>query len=229
MTVSRHPEMRVQRVSLGREGAPLLVVDNLVSDPAELVELAASKMFVASPTYYPGMRAKAPLTYQRFILEVLRPEIDATFGLHGRTLRFTECNFSLVTTPGERLSYLQRIPHVDSLMNDELAMIHYLFRANYGGTAFYRHRRTGFEYVDKARQIEYMSHVEAEKAGPDSAPAAYIIGDTPLYERIAAQDGVFNRLLMYRRTTLHSGSIDASFVPDANPRTGRLSINAFLT
>lgn len=228
MTVSRHPEMRVQRLSLGREGAPLLVVDNLVSDPAELVELAASKMFAASPTYYPGMRAKAPLTYQRFILEELRPEIDATFGLRGRVLRFTECNFSLVTTPGEKLSYLQRIPHVDSLMNDELAMIHYLFRANYGGTAFYRHRRTGFEYVDKARQIEYMSHVEAEKAGPDSAPAAYIIGDTPLYERIAAQEGVFNRLLMYRRTTLHSGSIDASFVPDANPRTGRLSINAFL-
>jgi hypothetical protein len=228
MTVSRHPEMRVQRLSLGREGAPLLVVDNLVNDPAELVELAASKMFAASPTYYPGMRAKAPLTYQRFILEELRPEIDATFGLRGRVLRFTECNFSLVTTPGEKLSYLQRIPHVDSLMNDELAMIHYLFRANYGGTAFYRHRRTGFEYVDKARQIEYMSHVEAEKAGPDSAPAAYIIGDTPLYERIAAQEGVFNRLLMYRRTTLHSGSIDASFVPDANPRTGRLSINAFL-
>jgi hypothetical protein len=228
MTVSRHPEMRVQRLSLGRESAPLLVVDNLVSDPAELVELAANKMFAASPTYYPGMRAKAPLTYQRFILEELRPEIDATFGLHGRVLRFTECNFSLVTTPGEKLSYLQRIPHVDSLMNEELAMIHYLFRANYGGTAFYRHRRTGFEYVDKARQIEYMSHVEAEKAGPDSAPAAYIIGDTPLYERIAAQEGVFNRLLMYRRTTLHSGSIDASFVPDANPRTGRLSINAFL-
>lgn len=228
MTVSRHPEMQVQRIHLGREGAPLLVVDNLVNDPVELVELAATKIFAAAPTYYPGLRAKAPLSYQRFVLEVLRPEIDAAFGLKGRVLRFTECNFSLVTTPGEKLSYLQRIPHVDSLMNDELAMIHYLFRTNYGGTAFYRHRSTGFEYVDKARQIEYLNQVDAEKAGPDSAPPAYIIGDTPLYERIATQEGVFNRLLMYRRTTLHSGSIDASFVPDPNPRTGRLSINAFL-
>ena len=228
MTVARHPEMRVQRLEIGRERAPLLVVDNLVDDPDELVELAASKMFAAAPTYYPGLRAKAPLSYQRFILEDLRPEIDATFGLRGRMLRFTECNFSLVTTPGEKLSYLQRIPHVDSLVNDELAMIHYLFRANHGGTAFYRHRSTGFEYVDKARQIEYLNRVDLEKAGPHSAPPAYIIGDTPLYERIAAQDGVYNRLLMYRRTTLHSGSIAPGFAFDPNPRTGRLSINAFL-
>jgi hypothetical protein len=228
MTIVRHPEIRVQRLEIGHERAPLLVIDNLVRDPGELVELAASKMFSAAPTYYPGLRAKAPLTYQRFILEELRPEIDAVFGLRGRILRFTECNFSLVTTPGEKLSYLQRIPHVDSLVNEELAMIHYLFRANYGGTAFYRHRRTGFEYVDRARQIEYMDHVEREKSGPDSAPPAYIVADTPLYERIAAQDGIFNRLLMYRRTTLHSGSIAADFLPDSNPRTGRLSINAFL-
>lgn len=228
MTVSRHPDMRVQRLTIGRECAPLLVVDNLVADPGELAELAANKIFAAAPTYYPGLRAKAPLSYQRFILEELRPEIDAAFGLRGRALRFTECNFSLVTTPGEKLSYLQRIPHVDSLMNDELAMIHYLFRANLGGTAFYRHRSTGFEYVDASRQLEYLSHVEVEKAGPDSAPAAYIVGDTPLYEQIAAQDGVFNRLLMYRRTTLHSGSLAPGFVPDPDPRTGRLSINAFL-
>jgi len=228
MTVGRHPEMRVQRLVIGRERAPLLVIDNLVSDADELVELAASKMFSAAPTYYPGLRAKAPLSYQRFILEDLRPEIDAVFGLRGRMLRFTECNFSLVTTPGEKLSYLQRIPHVDSLVNEELAMIHYLFRAKHGGTAFYRHRSTSFEYVDKARQIEYLNQVDREKAGPDSAPAAYIDGDTPLYERIEAQDGVFNRLLMYRRTTLHSGSIAPGFKFDANPRTGRLSINAFL-
>jgi hypothetical protein len=82
--------------------------------------------------------------------------------------------------------------------------------------------------VDAPRQLEYLNHVDAEKAGPDSAPAAYIVGDTPLYERIRAEDGVFNRLLMYRRTTLHSGSMAPGFVPDANPRTGRLSINAFL-
>lgn len=228
MTVARHPDMRVQRLNIGREGAPLLVVDNLVADPDELVELAASKVFSPAPSYYPGRRAKAPLTYQRLILDSLRVDIDAAFGLRGRVLRFTECNFSLVTTPGERLSYLQRIPHVDSLMNDELAMIHYLFRGNLGGTAFYRHRSTGFEFVDASRQVEYMARVDAEKAGPDTAPAEYIVGDTPLYQQIAALDGVYNRLLMYRRTTLHSGSMARDFNFDPNPRTGRLSINSML-
>jgi len=220
--------MRIQRLNLGREAAPLIVVDNLVSNPDELVDLASAKVFAEAPSYYPGLRAKAPLSYQRFVIDELRSAIDDAFGLRGRQLRFSECNFSLVTTPGEKLSYLQRVPHVDSLMNDELAMIHYLFRNDLGGTAFYRHRSTGFEFVDVARQISYMNHLEAEKAGPDSAQAAYINGDTALYERISSQEGVFNRLLMYRRTTLHSGSIPAGFVPDANPRTGRLSINGFI-
>ena len=220
--------MRARRLHIGREAAPLLVIDNVVAAPEELVELAASKVFSDAPSYYPGKRAKAPLSYQRFILEDLRPLIDEHFGLAGRQLRFTECNFSLVMTPSENLSYLQRLPHVDSLQNNELAMIHYLFRANHGGTAFYRHRETGYEFVDKPRQLDYLAHVEREKMGPHAPPARYINGDTPLYEQIASEDGVFNRLLMYRRTTLHSASIAASFVPDPDPQSGRLSINGFL-
>lgn len=110
MTVARHPEMRVQRLSIGREGAPLLVVDNLVADPDELVDLAASKVFSPAPSFYPGVRAKAPLTYQRFILEALRPDIDAAFGLAGRTLRFTECNFSLTRQAQARNALMDNRP-----------------------------------------------------------------------------------------------------------------------
>ena len=46
--------------------------------------------------------------------------------------------------------------------------------------------------------------------------------------RWRSEEGVFNRMLVYRRNSLHSGSIAADFVPDPNPRTGRLSINGFL-
>jgi len=38
----------------------------------------------------------------------------------------------------------------------------------------------------------------------------------------------FNRMLVYRRNSLHSGNIGKDFVPDANPLTGRLSINCFI-
>jgi hypothetical protein len=226
--IESHPEQRIQHLHIGRERLPLLVVDNLVRDPDELVAMAAAKVFTNPATYYPGLRAKSPLSYQRFILESLRPSIDELFGLRGRSLRFTDCVFSLVTTPGDKLTYQQSIPHVDSLVNEELAMIHYLFKADFGGTAFYRHRATGYEYVDAARQPGYLEQVEAERLGPHPAPPGYINGDTPLYEQIASQDGVFNRLLMYRRTTLHSGSLRPGFVPDSNPRTGRLSLNGFI-
>ena len=56
----------------------------------------------------------------------------------------------------------------------------------------------------------------------------YINGDTALFEQIAKQDGLFNRMLVYRRNSLHSGCIAPDFVPDPNPLTGRLSINSFI-
>jgi hypothetical protein len=224
---ARHPDFKVQKLSIGREGRPLLVIDHCLANADALVEAAVAKMYVGAPTYYPGIRAKVPLAYQRFITDALGDYIKEVFS-PARSLRFTTCDFSLVTTPREKLAFMQRIPHVDSLNNHELAFVHYLFRADLGGTAFFRHRHTGFEYVDQGRFPEYGRQVEIERLGPDAPPADYIQGDTPLFEQIGAQEGVFNRLIMYRRTTLHSGVIRPGFVPDPNPRTGRLSVTGFL-
>ena len=68
------------------------------------------------------------------------------------TLTLSMCDYSLVSTPAQELAPPQRIPHVDSLAKSGLATIHYLFKANLGGTAFYRHRRTGFESIDEVAQ-----------------------------------------------------------------------------
>ena len=228
MEFATHPDRVVRRLTIGGEQAPLLVIDNAAPNADELFELAASKVYSDVPTYYPGVRAKAPLSYQRFVLEQFHPLFVEFFGLIGKTLRFTACHFSLVTTPPDRLEHLQRIPHIDSRSGSELAFVHYLFKQDLGGTAFYRHRKTGFEFVDHARAKHYFEVVELENNGPDKAPLAYINGDTRLYEQIGQQAGVFNRMLVYRRNTLHSASIGSAFVPDANPRTGRLSINGFL-
>ena len=35
-------------------------------------------------------------------------------------------------------------------------------------------------------------------------------------------------MLIYRRNSLHSRGLARNFIPDLNPRTGRLSINGFL-
>jgi Family of unknown function (DUF6445) len=228
MTMLAHPDLTLRRLTLGREQAPLLVIDNLVANADQLVELAAGKRFASDDTHYPGIRAKAPLSYQQFVLATLGGLSGEVFGLTGARLRFTSCHFSLSTVPPEKLYHLQCIPHIDSLLGTQLAFVHYLFKRELGGTAFYRHRQTGFEVITPAREAEYFQRVAQEKTGPDKPPRGYIDASTALYERIHAEAGVFNRLLVYRRNSLHSGSIAAPLAIDANPRTGRLTINGFL-
>jgi uncharacterized protein DUF6445 len=228
MTIAVHPDFRIQKLTIGREQAPLVVIDNLIANAGELVDLAASKLFGDVVSYYPGVRSKVPLSYQRFIIEQLRDVFSEYFGLTASTVRFTNCHFSLVTTPPEKLDYWQRIPHIDSVYGSELAFIHYLFKSDLGGTSFYRHRATGFEFIDLTRQADYWRIVDEEMKGPTPAEPGYINSDTALYEQIGRQEGVFNRMLIYRRNSLHSGSLGRNFVPDTNPRTGRLSINGFL-
>jgi hypothetical protein len=226
VTLAPHSGIHIQHLTIGSEGAPLLVIDNVVADPDALVKLAVSKQFVAPTNYYPGIRAKAPLSYQQFILGELREPISRAFGLDPKSINFNACHFSLVTKSSGHLEPLQRIPHVDA--GNGLASVHYLFKRNLGGTAFYRHRKTGFEYIDQERGSIYYPILEAELGGPAAPPNDYINGDTPLFTRIGEQEGLFNRMLVYRRNSLHSGNLTAEFVPDTNPLTGRLSINSFL-
>lgn len=223
-----HPDIQIARLSIGAENAPLLVVDNFVRDPEQLVESAAQKAFAQSMRYFPGVRTKASLAYQQVFDLGLKQTLLEFFGLEGARLRFGMCHYSLITTPAEQLATLQRIPHVDSLGWQGLATIHYLFKRDHGGTAFYRHRQTRFEYLDESRQQTYLQCLLRECDGPDAPAPAYINGNTPLFEQVAKQDGVFNRLLVYRRNSLHSGCIGREFVPDTNPLTGRLSINCFI-
>ena len=114
MTPRAHPNFAIRKLHVGRENAPVAVVDDVVAAPEELQDLAAGKLFAPVTSYYPGIRAKAPLSYNQFVLETFAGLFTDFFGLGGRTLRMTQCHFSLVTTPATRLSYLQSIPHVDT-------------------------------------------------------------------------------------------------------------------
>jgi hypothetical protein len=223
-----NPDIRIQKLAFGAEQAPLLVVDNFVADPEELVAGSRTKSFVTLAKYFPGVRTKAPLSYQQLFARRLKDLLLDYFQIEGRALSFSMCHYSLVTTPVEKLVDLQRVPHIDSPRRDGLASIHYLFKKSLGGTAFYRHRQTGFESIDESRQDDYFRCLYHELKGPDAPPPGYINGDTALFEEIAKQEGIFNRLLVYRRNSLHSGAIGADFVPDTNPLTGRLSINSFI-
>ena len=57
--------------------------------------------------------------------------------------------------------------------------------------------------------------------------AAYVTDGSPFFERIHASEGAFNQAVFYRGNLLHSGIIDNNADLPADPRTGRLTINAF--
>lgn len=229
MDLQLHPDIAIQRLTIGAERAPLLVIDNFVAEPDALVDTASTLSYCPTTRHYPGVRAVAPTEYQQLLVTRLGALLADYFQINARSAGLSMCHYSLVTTPAARLTAVQRIPHIDSLSSEGLATIHYLFRKDLGGTSFYRHRSTGFEFVDADRSATYFGALEREQAAQNAHDTTgYINGNTDLFEKVAEQAGVFNRMLVYRRNSLHSGSIAHDFIPDTDPRTGRLSINSFI-
>jgi hypothetical protein len=228
MQLSLNPNMAAKVYRLGQEQSPLLVVDNFLQDAELLVEHASQQHFVQNSPLYPGIRAPVPIDFQSLLLNSLQQQLFQVFDLKGSRLSFSLCQYSLVTLPPDQLKLLQRIPHFDSTKRDELAAVYYLFKEDLGGTSFYRHNKTGYEYIDEARRIPYFQSLESENGTGNIPQYGYINGDTALFTRIGEQKGIFNRLIVYRRQILHSGSISPSFVPSTDPRKGRLTINAFI-
>lgn len=228
MPLSLHPDITVTRQTFGNENAPLLIIDNVIKEADKLVLFASQLKFTANSPFYPGIRSEAPKEYRDFLLHHFSDEFSRYFDIPSKSFSFSMCHYSLTTTPSSQLKLLQRIPHVDSLEKNGLATVYYLFKRPLGGTAFYRHKKTGFESIDEERKLIYFRSLEEENNGPNIPQSGYINGDTPLFEQITKADGVFNRMLVYRRNSLHSGCIERDFISDPNPLTGRLSINSFI-
>lgn len=220
-------EARIGRVGL--EQAPFIVIDDFWSDPEYLVDYAAQCSFSPPiPLVYPGVRAPAPEEYVRGVVERIEPLVRAVFGVQDQPLIGTPCNFSIVTTPPEKLQLKQLIPHFDTTDVHRFAVLHYLCPADRGGTSLYRHRKTGYESVTKDRLETYLSALDSEVRAFGPPLRAYINGDTALFERIESLDAAFNRIVIYRSANLHSGNIGQNFCFEPDVHKGRLTLNTFL-
>jgi hypothetical protein len=222
-------QVALQRVGLERE--PVMTINGVMEDAGALVDYAAREVSFA-PVFgpqggYPGVRAPAPLDYVGALARALSPTIERTFGLERVKLARAECSFSLVTLPADALAPLQRIPHADTADPLQFAILHYLCDARFGGTAFYRHRATGFETLTPDRVGRYEA-VRASELAEAVPPSGYIVGDTAHYEQTGAVDAAFDRLVVYRSRTLHSGLIAPDAPLSADPRLGRLTANIFV-
>jgi hypothetical protein len=184
--------------------------------------------FSVSDSFYPGVRMPMVEIYPMAIAKFYAKYITDFFSLDLKRVKKVASKFSLVTQSPDSLGLMQRIPHIDAASQNSLAMIHYLCDAPESGTALYRQKKTGFEFVDAARHERYLSCVNEQFSQPDIYPKGYICSDTPEYEQIASFPAVFNRLIMYRGSSLHSGIIGSDYSFDSSPATGRLTVTTFI-
>ena len=213
---------------VGAEREPVILIDNFLAEPEKLVEYAVEhgSEFFQDSDFYPGIRIPCPMEYvysvythlKRLMFEVFQlPET----GVHGQSF------YSIVTLRPDELDEKQRIPHYDIPNRHNIAMMHFLCPNTFGGTSLYHHVGTGFECIDEQRVEEFATALskEIQRDGPP-APA-YMNGDTELFCQIASYGAEFNRAIIYRSSSLHSGDIPPDYRCDPDPRTGRLSIASF--
>lgn len=220
------PSIRVDHI--GQERQPVVVVENFSPHPERLVEDAATRDFKVMGAFYPGVRAPVSPHYFEGLAAVLTPVMKEIFGAETR-IDFDRALYSLATTAPDELGLAQRIPHIDGVEPGMMAIIHYLSREDLGGTAFYRHRSTGFECVTADRHRDYLDALRRDFDRHGEPPAAYIAGDTPIFEQTAAYEPAFNRALIYRGGLLHCARMPAEAALSSDVAFGRLTVASFLS
>lgn len=226
--IGMHKEFKYKVDFVGREKSPVLVVDNFLSAPEQLVEYCISNSkFNSLDAFYPGVRSRAPELYVQTLHYYLHEIIYSTFSLKASMVRTVQSDFSMVVTHPSQLKAAQCMPHFDSLNTYELAAVHYLCDSTLGGTSLYRHRSTGFETVDQSRFPHYSKTLKGELES-EPYPKAYMNGDNHLFERVVSYEAEYNRIIVYPCNCLHSGNIAADFTFERDPRKGRLTINTFI-
>jgi len=221
----------IRQLRIGNEATPLLIIDELVSDPDWLIKAAGQGCdFQTDPAnFYPGVRQPAPQLYQQALQSALLPLLQAVFNPQARKLQSLQAAFSLSTTPAAQLRPIQMLPHIDTTTPQQLAMVHYLCGSEHGGTSFYRHRETGFERISAERLAGYSATLKAEaQAAKLHLRPGYIDGDTELFQRIYQVEAKPNRAIIYPGNLLHSGDIRPDRGLSTDPRQGRLTISSFL-
>ncbi|HEX8263328.1 MAG TPA: DUF6445 family protein [Allosphingosinicella sp.] len=223
-----NPRAAVEIVRQGLERQPVIVIDDMLVEPDQWRQVAARARSGPIRPFHPGVSTPVPARLAGQLRDELEPLIGETFGLDP-VPPASSCFLSLVTTRPEALVPVQRLPHVDGLERERIAILVYLAGTEKGGTAFFRQRSTGFETVDSGRLDAFQAALDAGLAEHGEPPAGYLADDSELYDRIALYEARPNRGLVYRSHSLHSAAIVPGAELAEDPGTGRLTLNAFLS
>ena len=223
------PAPRIERLELF-DGHLALCIDEALLDPQRLVDWAAQQVFEpAAANAYPGLLGPAPETLMSELNSLFDERIRSALG--GRRTISAYARLGLVSLRPAELRPAQWLCHRDPLALDPrdalmAAALLYLFPdPSLGGTRFYRPK------VDEAtltNLIADMGRLSPEAfAERHQVEPGYIAGDNRYFEWVAELPAVWNRLVFYDGGLFHSGHLPQPERLSADPRRGRLTLNAF--
>lgn len=224
--------MKPQLRRVGESRSPVVVIDDFGGSASAA---AAADAMAPFPTearrLYPGLRRviteedEQAFAYVEHLCSEAAQFIAGAFDADAFDL--IEASFSIVTTPPQQLTPLQRAPHFDSTDPNYLALLHYLRVPPQTGTAFFRQRSTGIEEVNEANVSTFVRTVH-EEVKHLSERSGYVQGSNQFFEQIDSVEGIEDRLVIYRGSLLHSGIIPPDMPLSDHPATGRLTANIFV-
>ncbi|KZN48472.1 DUF6445 family protein [Pseudoalteromonas luteoviolacea] len=207
----------------------VVIVDDLLVNPESLLDFAQNTAYFhkegACGTFYPGKRDLMPNFYvaaiEKFVNESIKP-IFKTFS----SIQLSKSFMSLTTLEPTDLQIQQKMPHVDTGLNDEFASVHYLCGKEHGGTSIYKYlpeNKVQFFNNDVAIIKSMIEQVEKHK----DEHSGYITGTTSLFEPVIKIEAKVNRLVFYKGNLLHSANLDNPLSYCKDKRKGRLTIASF--
>lgn len=223
----------MQVLEVGEEKNKVIILDDFLENPAELIEFAKGVEFTPYPIAierkgYPGVRAAAPARYGQLVRDRVEPIVRSQYGIPAQAeLKTYQEALNLISVPEDNLGPLQRVPHFDASDPHFFALLLYLCDDSHGGTGFYRHRSTGFESITPERCDRYLDR-SFEELNSSRRPKRYFSDSDGFFTRVGFVPARFNRLVIYRGGLLHSANIGGEHSINHCPETGRLTANVFI-
>lgn len=230
-----------QAASIRREeiadGAHCAIVDDVLTDPGALADIAVANAdsFRTPGIGYPGLQLPVAQSALGDLHRLVKTRMSKLFPFHRVGLKI-RAFLSMVTLQPEELWPLQRICHIDPDPDPgfgKYAAVIYLFdRPELGGTSFFRWRNQDLVWkaADTMREDSQrgMAFLRNEFA-TFREPPRYMTDSNEIAERVCTMPAKFNRMIFYSGDIPHSGAIERPDLLSKDFRTGRLTLNLFVS
>jgi hypothetical protein len=229
---SLNPAAKREVILVGQELTPIVVIDDFALKVNDHLCFAGNEneYSPSKQDHYPGVRKAVAENYGEHLCQLYFDLIRSTYHIDSSQQAQTILSaYSLTTTPAEQLTPIQMVPHLDSTIESQFAIVHYLCNKNHGGTSFYRHKKTNFERINTERLPIYAQIIKQQAmAAQLHKKPQYINSSTVLFEQVATIEAQMNRAIIYPSNLLHSANIQTNSGLSVDPKKGRLTISSFI-